>query len=1243
MTTSTNGDDALDLDDPLARELADNAKGTTLLAALGRANVSLPESVRRVVSERRVDFSGLPPAAAALLLVQARKASGEPFVVVVPDLDAARAVANDLAFFTGRAADADDADTADEERRILVFPSPDVSPYADVAPDRRASMERLAALFHLAHGLPLDFLVVPAPALVRRVPPKDALVRRSMVVRAEEELDRDQLVRTLAEGGYLRVPMVEDPGTFSVRGSLIDVYPPSARFPARVELDDYLVMSIKLFDPDDQRTVATTSELSLHPVREALLGLSEIALARTRIRDLCDELEIPTRQTKQLLEDLESGRMVLGIEGLLPAFYESLETLASYLPTGHRVAVLDPTAVGRAIEEELETARADHAAKRAQKAPCFPVSDLYADGAEMVARVLEGQVVLVHRLAVAGAQTQAEGSFATLDSVDPEAVLSLGAEDHALLVATLAAQRAGKGKHDALAPLAERIHEWLDAGFRVVIAARTRTQAERLATLLRGYELKIAGKPAPFSPQMLETRPPGAVEIVIGAVATGFVLAQAALALVTEEEIFGTRAHRRKEKKKAGKRADAFLEDLRQLAVGDFVVHTEHGIGRYLGLQKKALGQSKLEEMRGIAAVSVEVLVVEYAGGDKLFLPVTRLHQIQKYAGGENAAPKLDRLGGQTFSKTKAKVRKYVQEMADELLRLYAQRLATKRPPLASADRTYAEFEATFPFEETVDQQKAIEDVLSDLEGEHPMDRIVCGDVGFGKTEVAMRAAFRVALAGRQVAVLCPTTVLAQQHFQSFSARMQSYPVRIETLSRFTDKKREPDILAGLKDGRVDIVVGTHRLLSKDVHFKDLGLLCVDEEQRFGVTHKERIKKLKGEVDVLTLTATPIPRTLQLAVGGLRDLSLIATAPADRRAVRTFVTRWDDHLIREAIQRELSRGGQVFFVHNRIEGLYERAAKLQALVPDARFAVVHGQMGEAALEQSMTDFVAGRYDVLCATAIVESGLDIPRANTILIDRADSFGLAQLYQLRGRVGRSRERAYCYLITPPPSTLTDDARARIEALERFSELGAGFQVASLDMELRGAGDVLGGEQSGNVSLVGFDMFMHMLEEAVAELRGEPRVHEVDTEISLEVPLFLPEDYVEDVGLRLSFYKRFAQAGDEDDVLELAKELEDRFGTPPAAAMTYVRAMRLRPALRELRVLGCEATKERVTLHLREDTLLDPAKVLQKVAMPKSPWKLTPDMKLTRRFPADLAGEGLDRIEQVLKEVQELRRAG
>jgi transcription-repair coupling factor (superfamily II helicase) len=1212
---------------------------TPLLAGLSRANTTFDAALAALERDARVDLTGLPSSAAALLLSRAAT-TASPFVIVTPDAETARHVAADLSFFFAEL-DAD-ASEGDGSKTVLVFPTSDTTPFADVAPDRRAAMERLSTLFHLAHGLPFRALVVPAAALARRVPPRDELARRSIVVRAETELDRDKLVRTLSESGYLRVPVVEDAGTFAVRGAIVDVFPANARFPVRIELDDWLVLSIKVFDPEDQRTLRTTTEITLHPAREALMGPSELAVARHKIRELCESIDLPTRATKAMLDDLETGRLVIGIEGLLPAFYEKLESIFDCVPERARFAVLDPAAVASALHEELDAAAADRAAKEATKSPAFPIDSLYVGEDALAAGLAARRLVVVHRIVTLGEPEPGASALAALESVSEGSVMSLGGEDHALLVATLGQQRAGRGRDDALTPLAESARAWLDAGMRVVIAARTRTQAERLGSLLRGYELRPAGPAAPFSPEMLRQRPPGAVEIVIGAVASGFVLATLGLVLLTEEEIFGTRAHRAKSKKKRpGSSSKPFLEDLRQLQRGDYVVHVDHGIGKYLGLEKKALGQSQLEQLRGEKPLLVEVLVVEYASGDRLFLPVTRLHQIQKYAGAEGQAPKIDRLGGQTFSKTKSKVRKHVQEMADELLRLYAQRAATKRPPLPPADRTYAELEATFPFEETVDQQKAIEEVLGDLESEQPMDRIVCGDVGFGKTEVAIRAAFRVAMSGRQVAVLCPTTVLAQQHLATFSARMRNYPLRIEGLSRFIDSKKEGETLGGMKEGKVDIVVGTHRLLSKDVHFKDLGLLVVDEEQRFGVTHKERVKKLRAEVDVLTLTATPIPRTLQLAVGGLRDLSLIATPPTDRRAVRTFVTRWDDHLLKEALQREIARGGQAFFVYNRIEGLYERAAKLQALLPDARFAVAHGQMGEGALETTMSDFVGGKYDVLCATAIIESGLDIPRANTILIDRADSFGLAQLYQLRGRVGRSRERAYCYLITPPASALTEEARARIEALERFSELGAGFQVASLDMELRGAGDVLGAEQSGSLASVGFDLFLRMLEEAVAELRGQPLVREVETELTLETPVYLPETYVDDVGLRLSFYKRFASADDESDVAEIAAELEDRFGPPPPEAMTYVRAMRLRAPLRAYRVLGCEANKERVTLHLREDTPLDPAKVMQKVAMKNSPWRLTPDMKLTRRFPAELAGDSLDRVESLLRELAELRR--
>jgi transcription-repair coupling factor (superfamily II helicase) len=647
----------------------------------------------------------------------------------------------------------------------------------------------------------------------------------------------------------------------------------------------------------------------------------------------------------------------------------------------------------------------------------------------------------------------------------------------------------------------------------------------------------------------------------------------------------------------------------------------------------------------------VDLLVVEYSGGDRLYLPVYRLNQIQKYVGGEAEAakPKLDRLGGTTFAKTRARVEKAVRQMADELLRLYAERQALPGEALPGPDEEYRGFEATFPFEETQDQAKAIEDVAVDLQKPRPMDRLVCGDVGFGKTEVAIRAAFLTATAGKQVAVLCPTTVLAQQHFTTFSSRLDGYPITIGALSRFQTKSEQDEVIRKLKEGKLDIVVGTHRLLSKDVFFRDLGLLVVDEEQRFGVTHKERIKQLKTKVHVLTLTATPIPRTLQMAVSGMRDLSLITTPPVDRRAIRTIVTRWDDNVIREAIGRELQRGGQVFYVHNRVGadvggGIYDRAIKVQELVPRARVVVAHGQMSEKALEQAMLDFVDGKFDVLCATSIVESGLDIPRANTIIIDRADMFGLSQLYQLRGRVGRSKERAYCYLVVPPTAAMSDEARARIEALEKHTELGAGFKIAALDLEIRGAGDLLGAEQSGNVAQVGFEMFCSMLEDAVRELRGEADAydgHDIDPELSFDVEAFLPDDYVADVGVRLSLYKRFAQARDEESVDDLAAEMEDRFGPPPDTAARFVRLMRMKVELRSWRALGCEATRDRVTLHLRSDAPLDGAKITKAIAKKGSPWKLTPDMRLTRRLSDGDAADGLEAAEKVLHEIAAFRR--
>lgn len=1181
----------------------------------------------------RIDVTGSPLGVTAMWAARYMQQTSKPLLLVVDDNETARRLATSIEFFTTSAASK--LDTG-----VLVFPSLDTTPYPEIAPDRRSAMDRLATLFHLAQGLPWKALITPVTALIRRVPPREAISSKSRLIESESELDRDELVSILAEGGYLRVPVVEDPGTFSVRGSILDVFPPRANYPARIEFDDWLVTSIKLFDPEDQRTVSAAQSLFVHPARDMVFGKAELDRAITEVRTLCEHTNWPTSKTRALIDDLSQGRMFFGVDNFLPAFYPKLETLFDYLPPGTSTVVLEPTHVARAAKAELEHARSDYDARVTQSAPALPLQSHYILPEELVSTLTESRrmgLAVVHTLAMSGHATP-DDPLEKLELIGDREVCALGGEDQRPLVTELTTQRARDNREDAVRVFCRRAISWLDAGLAVTCTARTTTQAERMLTLFRGFDVPIEAGVA------TEAKPVagGKLQVALGELGGGFLLAREGVAYVTEEEIFGTRTQRRAAKKRGkGDSSKPFIEDLRELVPGDYVVHTEHGVGKYLGLEKKTLGLSQFDQLRGEKPLSVEVLVIEYAGGDKLFLPVTRLNFIQKHSGKEGHAPKTDRLGGQTFAKTKSKAAREIRQLADELLRLYAQRKAAERDPLPPADRSYTEFEATFPFDETPDQAKAIEEVLGDFDGKHPMDRVVCGDVGFGKTEVALRAAFRAALAGRQVAILCPTTVLAQQHFSTFKNRLREWPLRIEVLSRFVEKKDQTEILAAVKEGKVDIVVGTHRLLSKDVHFKNLGLLVVDEEQRFGVVHKERIKQLRAGLDVLTLSATPIPRTLQLAIGGLRDLSLITTAPVDRRAVRTFVCRWDDQILKEALLRERARGGQSFFVYNRIEGLYERAQRLQALIPDLRIAVAHGQLNETALERIMGDFVEGRYDVLCATAIIESGLDIPRANTMIIDRADTFGLSQLYQLRGRVGRSRERAYCYLVTPPPSQLTDEARFRMEALERFTELGSGFHVASLDMELRGAGDFLGAEQSGNVSALGFDLFIQMLNDTVAELRGEPVIHDIDPELTLTAPLFIPDDYIEDVGLRLSFYKRLATADDADSVTDVATEIEDRFGKPPNEVSQLVRAMRTKPALREYRVLGCEGSLERVTLHLREDTPLDPAKIMRAVAAPASPWRLTPDMKLTRRFGREEPGDVISRVEAMITALEAMRR--
>jgi transcription-repair coupling factor (superfamily II helicase) len=1177
----------------------------------------------RALERGRLDVAGARGCAAPAIVASAARA-GRRVVFVIDDVDGARRAAQDVAFFLGSGReDAEDTGEGD----VLVLATSESSPFADVSPDRRAAMSRLATLSHLAGRRPWRVLVVPAAALARKVVPHADLAKRTVTIVAESEIDRDGLIRSLADGGYLRVPVVEDPGTFAVRGALLDIWPASSDLPVRVELYGDLVLSLRVFGPAEQKTSKGGGDLRqlwIPPVREANLDAPSVERAKTRVVDLAEEMDFPTTKTRALVEDIVSGRSFFGAEAFLPAYYEQLDSVFAYLDDSVILLVEDPPSVTRALREEIERAVREGALKRRSE-PSFPVESLYLDEQAILREVSARPTVVMHRLPVIGVADDGMDIFESLGS--RAASLDLASSDQSDVTRAVKAARTSKGKNAGLGPFVRRLKHWRDHGMRIVVTARAHTQAERLATLLRHQGIACKARSSPFDPAWLEdsAAAPQEIDIVVGTLSRGGVLLADGRALVTEEEVFGARAHRRKEGASRGDPARPFLKDLRNLSTGDYVVHAEHGIGRYQGLVHKT-----------VSGVTVDLIAIEYGGGDKLYLPVWRLSQLEKFVGADGGQPKLDRLGGSTFARSKARVAGEVRKMADELLRLYAQRRAVVGHALDAADDDYRSFEATFPFDETTDQARAIDDVNRDLESARPMDRLVCGDVGFGKTEVALRAAFRVAMAGKQVAVLCPTTVLAEQHLRTFEGRLSGYPLTMKALSRFQSRKEQDETLASLKAGKIDVVIGTHRLLSKDVHFKDLGLLVVDEEQRFGVTHKERMKQLRTEVDVLTLTATPIPRTLQMAVTGLRDLSLITTPPVDRRAVRTVVTRWDPSVVRDAIERELSRGGQVFYVYNRVEKLHEKALALHELVPTARIAVLHGQMSETTLEETMLDFVDGRYDVLASTAIIESGLDIPRANTMIIDRADLMGLAQLYQLRGRVGRGAERAYCYLVVPPLSAMTDEARARVEALERHTELGSGFQIASLDLEMRGAGDLLGGEQSGNVASVGFEMFCRMLDDAVHELRGEPIVHDVDPELSFDVEALLPEAYVADVGVRLSLYKRLASAQDEAHVADIAAEMEDRFGPPPPDAKRLVQLMALKTELRRLRVLGCEASRSVVKLYLRDDTPLDQAKVADLVRMSRGLWKITPDMRLSRRFEDGAVGDGLANAETALAEL-------
>ncbi len=1174
----------MDVDDPSAGSLG---PGPVIGSGVPIARLAAECSSARRLDVTAAGGGALAALLAEVALVDPSGGSGR-WLVITEDEPSARRMAEDLSYHLacrgGGGAGA-----------VLAVPAEESSPYDDLVPDRLVEMERAGALFHLVIGSDWRFAVLSAGASQGRVLPRERFEASCLPVSVGDRLTREDLVEALERCGYRRSPVVEEPGTCSVRGGIVDVFPPYCEQPARIEVFGDEVERIRAFDPSNQATSEDLLDLWIHPLGASAerSGEAERSLVASRLREICDAVDQPTSRTEQLIEDLLEGRLFVGASGFAPAFHERLDTVFDYLPVDLPVCVDGPAAVLAALARRESQLRFDHERRIAAGRPAFPVERHLASAAEVEESIAGRRLLVHHPVALAG------------DTVHPlergDGAVALGASTTGNLaerLGNLAPSRAGPDA-DPLAPLATHLNQLVDGGYRLVLVARSRGHATRLREMLEARSLPLL-EPGPGT---APSRP--GIAIDIGDLARGCLLPGDGVGWIAEEEIFGRRSRRRRGA--TGPRPS--LDDLRNLVTGDLVVHAEHGIGRYEGLVRQRIG-----------AHEIDFLLLTYRDGDRLYVPVYRLDQVHRYEAGGETSIRLDKLGGQTFTLRKEQVRRHALEFAARLLDLYSRREAAERSPADPPDDLYRAFEAAFPFEETVDQARAIDEVMADLERPRPMDRLICGDVGFGKTEVALRAAFRIVMSGRQVAVLVPTTVLAQQHYQTFRDRFAPYPVRVEMASRFRSEQENRETIRALKEGRVDIVIGTHRLLSKDLHFKRLGLLVIDEEHRFGVAHKERIRDLSADVDTLVLTATPIPRTLHMAYIELRDLSLITSAPVDRRPIRTVVCHDDPALLTEAMERELARGGQVFFVHNRVRDIGRVAERVRGLVPRARVTVGHGQMKEEDLERVMLDFVAGEYDVLVCTSIIESGLDITRANTIIIDRADTFGLAQLYQLRGRVGRSRQQAHAYLVVPPLASLGGQARERVEALLGFRDLGSGFSVATRDLEIRGAGNLLGAEQSGSVNAVGFETYCELLADAVADLRGRPRATAPEPELTFEHPGYLSEELIPDLGQRLQAYQRLASAADEAAVDEVAADLVDRFGPLDGEATALVGVMRVKAVCRSLCVAGIEVGGRRIVVHLGTGSRVDPAMLTRLIREARGRWKLTEDLRLLVVFPED-----------------------
>jgi len=1132
----------------------------------------------------RIRLSGLTPSAKLLHLALLHRAGGRPIVYLVANNKTAEEALPILRAFAELTGAADPAS-------VLHLPAYDVLPFENLSPHPEIQEQRAHALWSIATG-GANLVVTPIKAAAMCMRTAEYYAGLARTLRRSETMDPDSLVEHLNIVGYTKADVVEMPGEYALRGGILDVFPPEAERPARIEFFGDEIESIRSFDAGTQRSLAARDEVTLLPLSENPVSAEILTAIHSRLSG---------KRVQGSREIIENTMSELGV-GVFPGW-------EFYAPVaGAQASIFDLLPRAAVIYDEEELVRAE--------------LDRWWEQVESVhERSGVGNLVRPTDLYLEpGALTE---QIASLPGGSLEH-LGLTASDGAGTEVQVQSQPTRRF-HGALPEAIEDARKLATEGQRVVFAAGNTGDLERMAEVFSEYGL----------PYRLGTRQKSAGDMsdesyLIGdlSVATlvkafipeGVALPESQIVIFGTLDLFDDSELVSQAPRQRSKSAN-FLSDFRDLAVGDYVVHVEHGIGQYLGLKEITQDEA-----------TAEFMVLEYAEGAKLYVPLTRLDLIQKYRSAEGARPALAHLGTQQWAKTKARVKKAMKDMAEELVKLYAARRMAHGHSYPSDTQWQKEFEDAFEHNETDDQAQAIEDVKADMQSTQPMDRLLCGDVGYGKTEVAMRAAFKAASDNKQVVVLAPTTVLAFQHFETFKKRFSAFPLTIEMLSRFRSPKQQKEILEKVEAGKVDILIGTHRVLSKDIKFQDLGLVIVDEEQRFGVRHKERLKQLRKEVDVLTLSATPIPRTLHMAVVGLRDMSVIETPPRDRIAIQTVVSNFYEKLIRSAIEHELEREGQAYFVHNRVESIYEIAAKLQELVPKARVLVGHGQMSESELERVMLKFIRHEADVLVATTIIENGLDIPLCNTIIVNRADRHGLSELYQLRGRVGRSNRRAYAYLLIPAEAELTPIARRRLAALKEFSDLGAGFKIAALDLELRGAGNLLGGEQSGHIDAVGFELYTSMLDRTVRELKGEELPREIDTQLNLGLNIKIPDEYISEENQRLRMYKRIAGVSDEKQLKDVAAELADRYGPPPVPVQNLLDYASVKLLCQRAGVAGIDRKREQISIRFTPDASIDPGKLAQFVAGQKGA-QFTPAGILKFSLSQVKAEDVLERLKDVL----------